>query len=67
MIGCLLKARMLPHHICQLEAVDLGHADVHQHDRDVTLQQVVQRLASGVRFHQTLSEIVKNHLVAQQL
>ena len=40
----LLKAGMLPNHVGQLEAVELRHADVHQHDGDIVLQQVFQRL-----------------------
>ena len=33
--GGLLEARMLAHHLRQLEAIDLRHADVHQHDGDI--------------------------------
>ncbi len=42
----LLIARMLPDDLRQLEAVQLRHADVHQHDRDVGLEQKLERLAS---------------------
>src|SRR5581483_2304498 len=63
----LLKARMLTHHVRQFKAVDLRHADVHQHHRNIALQQMVQRLPAGVRLHQVLAQILKNRLVAQQL
>ena len=41
----LLEARMLADHRGQLEAVELRHADVDQHDGDVGLQQMLERLA----------------------
>ena len=42
--GGLLKARMLANHVGQLETVELRHADVHQHDGDVGLQQAARAL-----------------------
>ena len=39
MIAVLLEARMLADHRRELEAVELRHADVDQHDRDVVLEQ----------------------------
>ena len=41
----LLEARVAVHHVRQLEAIDLRHADVHQHDRDVVAEQLLHRLA----------------------
>ena len=37
----LLKARVLADHRRQLEAVEVGHADVDEHDRDVVLEQLL--------------------------
>ena len=45
MIARLLAARMLADHLRELEAVELGHVHVHEHDRDVLLQQMRQRFA----------------------
>ena len=43
----LLEARMLADHLGQLEAVQLGHADIHQDDRDLRLEQIGQRFLGG--------------------
>ena len=48
---------MLAHHRGQLEAVELGHADVDQDDGDVVLQQVLERLARGVGLDQVLAQL----------
>ena len=37
-----LEARMLADHRRELEAVELGHADIDQHDRDLVLQEQVK-------------------------
>jgi hypothetical protein len=63
----LLEARMLAHHPRQLEAVQVGHEDVDQDDRDVGLQQVRERFLGGIRLQQVLAEVAQYHLVAQQL
>ena len=63
----LLVARMPADHLRQLEAVEIGHADVDEHDGDVGLQQRAQRLAGRVRLDQILAELAEDHLVAQQL
>ena len=44
MIAVRLEARMLADHRRQLEAVEVRHDDVDQHDGDVVLQQMLQRL-----------------------
>jgi hypothetical protein len=43
----VLEARMLADHGSELEAVELRHADVHQDDGDLLLEQILQRLAGG--------------------
>ena len=45
----LLEARMLADHRRELEAVELRHADVHQDDGDVGLQQLLERFACRTR------------------
>ena len=63
----LLIARVLPDDFSELEAVQLGHAHIDQHDGDVVLEQVLQRLASGARLDEVLAEVGENRLVAEQL
>ena len=40
---------MLADHRGELEAVELRHADVDQDDRDLVLEQMLQRLLAGRR------------------
>ena len=40
---------MLADHGGELEAVEVGHADVHQHDGDLVLQQVLERFLRRTR------------------
>src|SRR6185312_2152430 len=63
----LLKARVLADHLGELKAVELRHADVDQHHRDVVLEQKRQRLARRRRLHQVLVELAQNDLVGKQL
>ena len=62
-----LEARMLADHRRQLEAVELRHADIDQHDRDLVLQQLLQRLARRVALIRFSPSSLEDHLVAQQL
>ena len=48
---------MLADHRRELEAVELRHADVDQDDRDVRLEQLLQRLAADARLDQVLAEL----------
>ena len=63
----LLVARVLPQHLGQLEAVELGHADIHQDDGDLVLEQDLERLARRVGLDEVLAELAEDHLVAEQL
>ena len=63
----LLKPRMLPDHGRELEAVELRHAHVDQHDGDLALEQLLERLARRARLDQVLAELLEHHLVAQEL
>ena len=61
-----LEARVLAHHLGELEAVELGHADVDEHDGDLSFQEMLQRLAPGGCLDQVLVEIAQDHLVAEE-
>ena len=61
----LLEARMLADHRRKLEAVQLRHADVHQDDRDLVLEQVLQRFLAGRRLDEVLAELAKDHLIGR--
>ncbi len=63
----LPTTRMLPDHRRQLEAVELRHADVDQHHRDVGLEQMLERLARRVRLDEVLAHVAQNRLIAEQL
>ena len=63
----LLEARMLADHRGELEAVELRHADVHQDDRDLVLEQMLQRLLAGRGLDQVLAQLAQDHLIGQQL
>ncbi len=63
----LLEARMLADHRRELEAVEIGHADVDQNDGDFRLEQVLERLAAGRCLDQIFAELPQDHLIAQQL
>src|SRR5258708_34784147 len=62
----LLKTRMLVHHICQLEAIDLRHTDVHQHHGDIMTEEHFQGLASRPGLDQVLTETAENGFVPAQ-
>ena len=58
---------MLADHRRELKAVELRHADVDQDDRDLVLEQNLQRLARRRRLDQILAESAQNHFVGEQL
>ena len=53
----LLEARMLADHLGQLEAVQFGHADIDQDDRDLGLEQIGQRFLGGGRRDQIFAQL----------
>ena len=63
----LLEARMFADHRGKLEAVELRHADVHQHDGDLVLEELFQRLLAGRGLDQVLAQLAQNHLIGEQL
>ena len=50
----------------RLEAVEGGHADVHEHDGDLLLQEMRQGLGSRVGLDQVLTQIAQYGLVGKQ-
>ena len=58
---------MLADHGGEFEAVELGHADVDQDDRDVVLEQIFQRFAAGGRDDEVFAEFLQNDLIGEQL
>jgi hypothetical protein len=64
---CLLKARVLADHGSQLEPVELRHADVHQDDGDILLEQLLERLPGRSGLDEILAQLAEDRLVAQEL
>ena len=62
-----LKAGMLANHRRQLEPIELRHANIDEDDRNLQLEQLLERLAGGGGLHEILSELAEDGLVAQQL
>ena len=66
--GELLEARMLADHGGELEAVELRHHHVDQHDGHVVgLEQDAERLVRRGRLDQVLAQLGEDDLVAQEL
>ena len=57
---------MLADHRGELEAVELGHADVHQDDRNLVLEQLLQRLLGGRGDDQIVAKLTQDHLIGEQ-
>src|ERR1700730_8627707 len=58
---------MLSNHSSQCKTIQLWHAYVHQHHRNVGLEQDLERLFRGSRFDQVLAKFGQHNLVAEQL
>ena len=58
---------MLTNHLRQIEAIDIGHADIGQHDRDILLQKMLQRLGCGSGLDQVFAKIAQDDFVAEEL
>jgi len=52
---------------CELEPVEVRHADIDDYQSDVVLQQALERFASRRCFDQCLVHPCENDLVAQEL
>src|SRR5262249_17958621 len=57
---------MFAYHRGQLKAVEIGHADIDQHDRDVALQQDLQGFRRRAGLDQVLTELRQDRLIVQQ-
>ena len=64
---CRLEARMLADHGRELETVELGHANIDQHDGDLVLQKQREGLARRIRLEEILVKLGENHLIGQEL
>ena len=58
---------MLADHRGQLEAVEIGHADIDQHHRDIVFQQLLERFVGRAGLDQILPELAEDRLIAEQL
>ena len=58
---------MLADHRGKLEAVEIRHANVDQHDGDVVLQEKLQGFARRRRLDQVLVELAENDFIGQKL
>src|SRR6201997_4258064 len=57
---------MLADDLGELKAIDLGHADVHEHNCDVILEQFLQGLLGRRSFDQVFAQIRQDRFVSQQ-
>jgi uncharacterized protein YihD (DUF1040 family) len=58
---------VLANHRRQLKPVEIRHADVDQHDRDIGFEQLLQRLVRRAGLDQVIAELAEDHLIAKQL
>ena len=63
----LLIARVLADELRQFKTIEFRHADVHQDDGDVGLQQVLQGFPTRTSLDQVLVQFTENHLITEQL
>ncbi len=58
---------MLANHLGELKAVEVGHANVDQDDRDLVLEQLLERRLAGSGLDQIFPEFLQDHLIRHQL
>jgi hypothetical protein len=63
----LLEARMFADHCRKLEAVEFGHADVHQNHGNFVLEDIFQGFPPRGRHHEIFAELLEDNLVGEQL
>ena len=61
------EAGMLADHVGELEAVEFGHADVHEDDSDVVLEEDIEGLFGGRGLDEVLAEVAEDDLIAEEL
>jgi hypothetical protein len=64
---CLLKPRMFPDHLSQLETIQFRHADIHQNDRHLVFQQISQGFFCGRNRNEIFVQLGQHNLITQQL
>jgi hypothetical protein len=50
----------------RLESIHVRHADIEQHDRELIMHELIERLPAGVRQHQILAELAQDRLIGEQ-
>jgi hypothetical protein len=63
----LAEAGMTADHLGQLEAVEIGHADIDENETDVILEKSVERPLGAVRHDKLFIEVAQNDLIADEL
>ncbi len=63
----LPEARMVADHLRQLEAVQVRHADVHDDDRELVLQKMLECLARRAGRHEIGANAPEDRLIGQEL
>jgi hypothetical protein len=58
---------MLPDHLGELEPVQIRHADVHQNNGNLVLEELFERLLAGRGLDQVFPQVLKDHLVGHEL
>ena len=58
---------MLADHARELEAVEIGHVDIHQHDGDIGPQKMVEGLPGGIGDQEILAQFLEDGFVGQKL
>jgi hypothetical protein len=58
---------MIADHRRKLKSIQFRHADIDEDDRDLVLEQNLQRLAPGGSGNEVLAEILQNHFVGEKL
>ena len=58
---------MLADHCRELKAVEVGHADVDQNDRDIASEQLIEGFRRRTGLYEVLPELLQDRFIAQQL
>src|SRR5207245_2386958 len=62
----LLESRMLPDYVGQFKSIKLRHTHVHEHNRDVILQQDIECFTGRSCLDQIFAQVREDDLVAQE-
>lgn len=61
------EARVLPDHLRQFEAVELGHGNIDEDDSHLMAQELLERLTARRRLDEIFAELLQDHLITQEL